>query len=37
MPASAGKGADMNEVQAHHCMTSEQRTLLLCSVCRSGK
>jgi len=31
-PASAGKGADMSELQAHHCMTSEQWTWLLCSV-----
>ena len=23
-PASAGKGADISELQAHHCMTSEQ-------------
>jgi len=23
-PASTGKGADMSELQAHHCMTSEQ-------------
>jgi len=31
-PVSAGKGADMSELQAHHCMTSEQWTWLLCSV-----
>jgi len=23
-PASAGKGADMSELQAQHCMTPEQ-------------
>jgi len=23
-PASAGKGADMSELQVHHCMTPEQ-------------
>jgi len=31
-PASAGKGADMSELQAHHCITPEQWTWLLCSV-----
>jgi len=31
-PASAGKLADMSEVQAHHCMTLEQSTWLLCSM-----
>ena len=31
-PASAGKGADMSELQAHHCVTAEQFTWLLCSV-----
>jgi len=30
--ASAGKGADMSEMQAHHCMTPEQGMWLLCSV-----
>jgi len=25
-PASAGKGADMSELQSHHCMTPQQRT-----------
>jgi len=34
-PASAGKGADMSERQAHHCMTPEQ-ALLRCE-CHSGK
>jgi len=28
----AGKGADMSELQAQHCMTPEQRTWLLGSV-----
>jgi len=28
----AGKGADMSELQAHHCMTPEQWTWLLRSV-----
>ena len=27
-PASAGKGADMSELQAHHCMTPDQWTWL---------
>ena len=31
-PASAGKVADMSELQAHHCMTPEQWTWLLCCV-----
>jgi len=31
-PAPAGKGADTSELQAHHCMTPEQRTWLFCSV-----
>jgi len=31
-PASAGKGADMSELQAHHCMASKHRIWLLCSV-----
>jgi len=31
-PASAGKGADVSEPQAHHCMTPEQWTWLLCGV-----
>ena len=33
-PASAvaGEVADTSELQAHHCMTPEQRTWLLCSV-----
>jgi len=31
-PAPTGKGADTSELQAHHCMTPEQRTWLLCSV-----
>jgi len=30
--ASAGKGTDMSEMQALHCMTPEQRRWLLCSV-----
>jgi len=29
---SAGKGKDMSELQAHHCMTPEHLTWLLCSV-----
>jgi len=28
----AGKAACMSELQAQHCMTPEQRTLLLCRV-----
>jgi len=28
----AGKGADISELQAQHCMTPEQRTWLLCLV-----
>jgi len=28
----AGKGADMSELQAQHCMTPEQWTWLLCRV-----
>ena len=31
-PASAGKGAVMSELQAHHRMTSEQWTWLFCCV-----
>jgi len=31
-PASAGKGADMSELQSHHCMTPEHGTRLLCGV-----
>jgi len=31
-PASAEKWAYMSELQAHHCMTPEQRIWLLCSV-----
>jgi len=31
-PASAGGGANMSELRAHHCMTPEQWTWLLCSV-----
>jgi len=31
-PASAGKEADMSELQAYHCIKPEQRTWLLCSV-----
>jgi len=31
-PASAGEVADMSELQAHHFMTPEQRTYLLCSL-----
>jgi len=31
-PASAGKGVDMSEIQALHCMTPEQWTWILCSV-----
>ena len=31
-PASADKGAGMSELQAHHCMTPEQWTWILCSV-----
>jgi len=31
-PTSAGKGADMSELQAHHCMTPEQWAWLSCSV-----
>ena len=30
--ASAGKGADVSELQAQHCMTTEQWTWLLCNV-----
>jgi len=30
-PASAGKGADMSELQCHHCMTPEEWTWLLCN------
>jgi len=30
--ASAGKGSDMIELQAHHCMTLQLWTWLLCSV-----
>jgi len=31
-PAPVGKGANMSELQAHHCRTPEQWTWLLCSV-----
>jgi len=31
-PMPAGKGADMSELQAQHCMTLEPWTWLLCSV-----
>jgi len=31
-PVSAGKGADMSELQAHRCTTPELWTWLLCSV-----
>ena len=31
-PTSAGKGGDMSELQAHHCMTLQLWTWLLCSV-----
>jgi len=31
-PASAGKGADMSEMQTHRCMTSEQWTWLMCNM-----
>jgi len=31
-PASAGKGADISEIQAHHYMAPEQWNWLLCSV-----
>ena len=31
-PASAGKGGDMSELQAHHCLTLWPWTWLLCSV-----
>ena len=31
-PASAGNGAGLNELQAHHCITPEQRIWLLWSV-----
>jgi len=31
-PASAGNVADMSELQAQNCMTSQQWTRLLCSV-----
>ena len=31
-PTSAGKGGDMSEPQAHHCMTLQLWTWLLCSV-----
>jgi len=30
--ASTGKGGDMSELQAHHCMTLYLWTWLLCSV-----
>ena len=29
---SAGEGVEMSELQAHHCITPEQWSLLLCSV-----
>jgi len=29
---SAGEGVDMSELQAHHCVTPEQWSRLLCSV-----
>jgi len=29
---SAGKGVEMSELQAHHCITPEQWSWLLCSV-----
>jgi len=29
---SAGEGVDMSELQAHHCITPEQWSWLLCSV-----
>jgi len=29
---SADEGADMREMQAHHCITPEQWNWLLCSV-----
>jgi len=31
-PTSSGKGGDMSELQAHHCMTLQLWTWLLCSV-----
>ena len=31
-PMPAGKGADVSELQAPHCMTPEQWTWLLCRV-----
>jgi len=31
-PASAGELANMSKVQAHHFMTPEQQTYLLCGV-----
>ena len=31
-PASAGKGGDMSELQAHHCMTLQLWNRLLCRV-----
>ena len=31
-PGSAGKGGDMSQLQAHHCLTLQLWTWLLCSV-----
>jgi len=36
-PASAGQGADMSELQAHHCMTPCRTVALVQCACRTGK